>query len=125
MYKHLNERVIVLSYFTGEGVPEFKSTEEAQAYYCALGRLVAWGMAHGEEVGSNQLVTVALNKEDSVACYYKSLPAEVKNDAGYFHLSPSQAQITELVDHMQAGAERPNFVIGMVRHNDGTYGLHS
>lgn len=126
--KNLHRRVIEFTFFSGD-LPMFETNEQAQAWYAAVGRLVAYGLHDQKDIGYDtvDLVQVQVrDKDELVACYYKPEPARIMDDEGFSDWDKPQPEM-DLADYVlkvrQRVGDRP-FVMGAVM-SGGKWGFHS
>lgn len=125
-------RIVNITYMPKK-MPMFKSSAEQDEWHRALGRMVAYGMAH--EVDENQvydqLEMVDLNIVDAdeiVGAYCKKLPAtEAVDKNGWpIYYKGDLAKVQETLGTVQNKTlekGRP-FILGAVKSGD-KYGFHS
>lgn len=124
--KNLHTRVIVLSYFEDE-VPLHATHQEQEAYYAALGRMVAYGLHQDRnkaEDSTTQYVEMGFRKNpvEIDACYHEPVPQPRYEDGTPKFVGTAGQDIKELREHL---ASSNCFVIGAVLHSDGKWGFHS
>ena len=126
--KNLHRRVIEFTFFSGD-LPMFETDQQAQEWYAAVGRLVAYGLHAQKEIGHDtvDLVQVQVrDKDEMTACYYNPEPASVKDADGFTDYSKAQPEYELhkfIVAVQQRIGDRP-FVIGAVM-SGGKWGFHS
>jgi len=124
--KNLHTRVIVLSYFEDE-VPLHATHQEQEAYYAALGRMVAYGLYHDRnkaEDSTTQYVDMGFRKNpvEIDACYHKPIQQLRYADGTPKFVGTAAQDIKELREHLTSSN---CFVMGAVLHSDGKWGFHS
>lgn len=126
--KNLHRRVIEFTFFSGD-LLMFETDQQAQEWYAAVGRLVAYGLHGQKDVGhyTVDLVQVQVHdKDEMTACYYKPEPARVTKDNGctdYTKVQPEYELQTFINGIRQRVGDHP-FVMGAVLM-DGMWGFHS
>lgn len=123
--KNLHTRVIVLSYFEDE-VPLHATHQEQEAYYAALGRMVAYGLYHDRnkaEDSTTQYVEMGFRKNpvEIDAAYHKPVPQQRYVDWTPKHIGTPDEAITNLNFMLACNP----FVMGAPLHSDGKWGFHS
>ena len=126
--KNLHRRVIEFTFFSGD-LLMFETDQQAQEWYAAVGRLVAYGLHGQKDVGhyTVDLVQVQVHdKDEMTACYYKPEQGRITDDEGFTDYTKVQPEdeLAKFVSGVkQRVADRP-FVMGAVLM-DGMWGFHS
>ena len=128
MSKKFHQRVFILNYSEDcADLPAGEGSEASASFYKAVAMLLLWGMRGAEQEDTVQLVTVSMKPDEVVAAYHPALVAQDRREDGSLkYIGTMQEHVDTLmrVSSEKAPGARP-YVIGAVKHSDGTYGLHS
>ena len=127
MSNKYHQRVFILNY-AEDDVPTFSNQKDQNAWYQALGRMVAYGMQRDAVDDSTQIVTAGMRRNPIEICMnYKPPATTVRDEDG----NTVHAGTKSMVDHHIWEAERHMrdtgrpFTMGAVLHNDNKWGFHS
>lgn len=127
MYNKYHQRVIILNY-SEEDVPTFTNHADQNAWYQALGRMVACDLQRDAVDDSTQIVTGNLSRNPLEICLSYSPPAvAVRDEKGYTVHAGTKA----MVDHYIWEARRhmldtgQSVTMSAVLHSDNEWGFHS
>lgn len=119
--KTFHNLLISISFFE-DGLPDRYDDEFLKKFGYAILR-EARGQADKPE-DTVKLVTAWFGKDEVDFSYYKPLSAyEKREDGTNIYYRGARPNVDHLVASL-TGDERP-FVMGLVKHNDGTWGCHS
>lgn len=125
---NFHRRIIDLSWFDDK-LPTFETDEQAQAWYAALGRLVAYGLHSREGRDSVDVVVLGiLDGQEMVAAYSPTLPLRGEPDAsGYApYVGSLDQQLDDTSNAIQGLIPGRRFVLGAVFHEyNQKWGFHS
>lgn len=124
--RHFHTRLINLTY-CDQDLPKFETQEQVDAWYKALGRMVAYGMNAEHTDDTVQLVVGGINKnpQEIVLSYHHPL-TPLRDEEGCLRYTDSADQIVnDAIKALVKKTEYRPFVIGAVLHSDGKWGFHS
>lgn len=104
-------RTILDIYHNGK-TPTFESEEELRDFFYHLGKLVLHSLFRGKEDSANYVLIYAADLEDVTAVFNRPVPMKDCISA----VNPLRGALT---------TPGKGFTLGMVRHRDGKYGMHS
>ena len=127
MSNKYHQRVIVLNY-SEDDVPTFNNQKDQDAWYQALGRMVAYGMQRDAVDDSTQIVAGNLRRNPLEICLTYSPPAiAMRDDDGYRVHSGTKSMVDHHIweaQHHMSDTGR-SFTMGAVLHSDNKWGFHS
>ncbi len=127
MSNKYHQRVIILNY-SEKDVPTFTNQVDMDAWYQALGRMVAYGMQRDAVDDSTQIVAGNLRRNPLEICLTYSPPAlAMRDDDAYRVHSGTKSMVDHHIweaQHHMSDTGRP-FTMGAVLHNDNKWGFHS
>jgi hypothetical protein len=117
----LHTRVIVLTYFEDD-LKTHVPCEDPDKFFEALGRAVFYGHVRDCDEDTIQYTSIHFSKNEWVGAYHPTLPAyERREDGSLKTLGSNQS----LLDHLHSLRKGRPFVLGAIKHEDGTYSFHS
>lgn len=129
MSERLYHRRVIDLHYCDEDLPTFTSDAEMNAWYQALGRMVAFGMHNDKSTDTVELITGGLTTRPYEICltYHPRLPAyDTWPETGEKkYLGSPDDQLHCLVKSLRDRMTGSGFTMGAVLHNDGHWGFHS
>lgn len=127
MSNQYHQRIVVLNY-SEDDVPTFNNQKDQDAWYQALGRMVAYDLQRDAVDNSTQIVSGRLSRNPTEVCLDYFPPAfTVRDEDGHVVVGGIKSmvdwRIWEAQSHMR-DTGRP-FTMGAVLHSDNKWGFHS
>lgn len=107
--KQINFRTVEIDYCPDD--LRFDSEDQAREFFFAIGRQIMGYVHRGETPGVLEYTKVSVRHDEILALHHE--PVE-----------PTRDELRWPYDYRQRHPGRP-FVVGAVRHEDGTYTFHS